>query len=612
MFAFKRPKVVNQLTQLINKDPNGTKVKDVLSNNDLSPSIRNEVPELLDFFCPPQASPPNIEKPENMRESNKLQEDRQTELSLLAFTSKLNREGEEYAEDKYFRFNRNASNIISSPSKKFHDRLVYYYSDGNGKYTPSPFLEQLIKFARSMRPENNVHHQAVFYGHFHRIFEALVRSSKGQFFDAIYKLAPDLNPFYTILLNRIDLTSIRQLYITCTSEFPQQFAGSDCKNQDPSVVFIELSKFGANESLLIRGKRGKTLRKVHVKKDKVKEFNSEKSKNKDFNIVQSDDVGYKKRILNYMSKEDAAKQTNAKKITRDSQSISGKTKMKKSRYYHFQLVISSLIAIRDIMNDSTEVVRYFRNNEVIENLLKIGKNAPESSFIVSLSYNLILRIATSDRKNLNEFKNILNQKEFLPDMSKLPDLKRRIETIQTDSQCECSGEHLIYQMPLYFLDLSEDFHNLFFTEKKYSDKFDEQFVYSIKHVLSKQEQIDYFTRNDNKFLRNLCKVLPEPPKLDLANYSNNDTSVDPELPPIQVHDNKVEDDFLPKSREPLQSFLWDVAKYIDDEKRFKEDEIKFKSSDEWTQLHDKVTKYYERVYAFVSEPVDEEEEDMQD
>ena len=64
MLKFHRRKIVNKLTQLINNNPE-TKVKDVLSCEDLSLSIRQNVPELLDFFSPPLPSPPNIERPIN-------------------------------------------------------------------------------------------------------------------------------------------------------------------------------------------------------------------------------------------------------------------------------------------------------------------------------------------------------------------------------------------------------------------------------------------------------------------------------------------------------------------------------------------------------------------
>lgn len=605
MFTFKRPKVVNQLTTLINKNPEGTTVKEVLENQDLSQSIRNEVPELLDFFCPPLPNPPSVERPMSSAEANKLKEKRQKDLALLAFTSKLNRKGDEYDND--FRYNRNASNIISSPSKKFHDRLVYYYSDGKGKYIFSPFLEELIKFARSLNPDSNhkVHHQMAFYGHFHRIFEAIIRSTKGQFFETIYKIAPDLNPFYKVILRQIHIISIRQLYITSSSEYPQQFSGTN--NEKPSIVFIELSKFGAEESEKIKGKRskGKTVKKVHIKQELFDDYNKKKSENKNYKIVKIDQYGQVKRI------EYKEKSENYAKNHKSTEANQNKKRKKKTRNDHYQNSVASLLAIRDILNDSTDAFQNLRNNDIIENILKIGKNSPETSFTVSLAYNLILKISTNDKKSINDFRKILDK--FPPDLNQFPKLKARVEKLEFENEVEeSSGEHLIYQMPLYFLSLPKTFQDLFFSKKKYSGIFDDQFIFSIKSVLTKKEQIDFFMKDNNYFLKGLCKTLPEPPKLDLTNFDRNDQTIDPELPSIEIVDEKVAEDSLPKQRGPLYGHLWDIARYIDDEKRFKIEEIPFKSDPEWKKLHEKVVEYYLRVFAYVKEPVEEEEDFSQE
>lgn len=603
MFSFKRPKVVNQLTTLINKNPEVT-IKEVLANQDLSPSIRNEVPELLDFFCPPLPTPQSAERQASSAKEYELREERQKDLALLAFTSKLNREGQTFEDDKCFRFNRNASNILSSPSRKFHDRLVYYYSDGKGNYTPSPFLHQLIKFAKSFNGKVSVHHQPVFYGHFHRIFEAIVRSTKGEFFETIYKVEPNLNPFYKILVDRIYFTSIRQLYITCASEYPQQFAGSD---KEKSCVYNELSKYGAEESKKIKGKKGKVLKKIYMQENEYNEYKRKADKDKTYRLLQYDQVGFVKNV-EYLKEDEAQKKSEKiKEKVGDQVGGSGNIKRKKSRMDFYQNVVASLLAIRDILNDSIEVPQHLRNDEMITNILTIGKNLPESSFAVSLAYSLVLKIATSDNKSLNDYREILDHNDFKPKYENLSKLRARIEKpIHEDNQNECSGEHLIYQMPLYFLSLPKGFQDLFFSETKYSDQYDNQFVFSIKSVLTKDEQIQFFERDNNYFLKCLCKALPDPPKLNLADYKSNDDSIDPELGSIELDDNN---NVQRPNRELLRGHLWDIAKYIDDEKRFKKDKLKFKLEGEWEQLHNKVVEYYNRVYAYTKEPVEEEEEE---
>ena len=608
MFAFKRPKVINKLTQLINGNPN-VSVKEVLANEDLSPSIRNEVPELLDFFCPPLPTPPSPERQPSTDENITKVEGRQRILSKLAFTSELNKKEEDFKESenlaKYLRFNRNASNILSSPSKKFHDRLVYYYVQANGKKTPSPFLEELIKFANSMAKNPNRHHNPVFYGHFHRIFEAVIRSSKGQFFETLYTLEPSFKPFYNILLNKLNLTSIRQLYVTCASEFPHQFAGLT-QDQDPNVVFVELSNFGKKNSEKIHGKKIKRIHKIHMKEAEYNDFLDKKKADKKYTVKKLDHVGREQIILDISNKNSFNKK-HSKVDDTQALECSGKKRSKRSRADHFHLVVATLLAIRDIMNDSTEVAHYFRVKEVISNLLIIGRNLPELSFALSLAYSLILKIALDDNQRLSDFEDLLIEayEKDRPNDKDIETLKNRIEKAEelASNIPDYACDHQIYQIPLYFRKLPDSLHELFFSKQKYSDRFDEQYIFSIKRVLSKEEQIQFFTQQDNKFLKGLCNALPEAPKIDLTAYNANATA-QYELPSIM--DSKEP----PCRREPLRGHLWDIAKYINDEKHFTNDEIPFKKGKEWQGLQDKVNQYFKNVYAYVSEPTDEENDDI--
>ena len=112
MFSFRKTKkIVNHLTEFINEDPENATVIEVLSNCDLCPSIEKEVPELLDFFCPPMPPSPNsIER--TLNPSYQLIKERQKELSILALFPQ-----DRYHEyDRYDTINKNAASIISSPA----------------------------------------------------------------------------------------------------------------------------------------------------------------------------------------------------------------------------------------------------------------------------------------------------------------------------------------------------------------------------------------------------------------------------------------------------------------------------------------------------------------
>lgn len=332
----------------------------------------------------------------------------------------LNRRDTEY-NSSHFKlpiYNRNAANLLASYSIKFNKRLLYYYSDGKGNYSPSPFLTQLIRAARSMKKAPRFG-QKVFLGHFQRIFYNCARSLRENFFDTFYKLAPDLCPFYSVLIPNINIICIKELFTALSSDYPKEFSNSN----DPSIIFKELAKFGATKSAQIQPNQ------------------------------------------DYLSSISIVK--------------------------NFSQVFASVQIIHDVIEDYYENTSYVRNNEVIESLLIIGKNVPESSFIVPFCYKLIFQIATFENASLSDFDEIFNRVEFFPEISRFYDIKKRIENYKISNEIQFTGQRLICQIPIFFSKLPNEIYDLFFIKDKYEDSFDEQFVYTIKNVLSKKEKLNF-------------------------------------------------------------------------------------------------------------------------
>jgi hypothetical protein len=95
-----RRAVVNRLTELFDNGNTPT-VVDVLSNEDLSKSVTNEVPQLVDFICGDQEKKSHLQ-----------------EFLEWALTTK------HFSEQQHpFRFSQNAANVFSEPCNALQTRL---------------------------------------------------------------------------------------------------------------------------------------------------------------------------------------------------------------------------------------------------------------------------------------------------------------------------------------------------------------------------------------------------------------------------------------------------------------------------------------------------------
>ncbi|OHT16130.1 hypothetical protein TRFO_13458 [Tritrichomonas foetus] len=185
---FKKAKIANSLTRQLTENPD-LPIKEVLENPDLLQSIRNEAQELLDYFT---------QKEEHLKE-----------LFDLALSDRLNDESID------FRYNRNASNVLSSVAKTFQkavessqiaiNALNDFIKDENKKYNRNP----------------------VYSGHFQRIIQSHLFATFGKFIDLI----PDLKNF---LIKNVDILGYKQLLVSLLVDF------HECLN-DPGIG-LEIAK----------------------------------------------------------------------------------------------------------------------------------------------------------------------------------------------------------------------------------------------------------------------------------------------------------------------------------------------------------------------------------
>lgn len=173
MFKKDKGKEKNRLTKLLESNPNAP-LKTVLVNPDLAISLRNEVPALFDYFLP----------------ENK---DRTVLKELIAWAlTDLNNQDE-----KDFIYNRNATNVLTCVSRKFHKAL---YEDGT-------LDGQLAKFIDNTRYNES----PSFSGQYSSILLQHSRQTDFQFFK-------DKPNFYKKILEHIQLLSYQRTLIEIISD----------------------------------------------------------------------------------------------------------------------------------------------------------------------------------------------------------------------------------------------------------------------------------------------------------------------------------------------------------------------------------------------------------
>lgn len=180
----------NRLTRLLESEPN-VPLKTVLVNPDLSVSLRNESQLLMNYFLPESG-------------------DRKVLRELIdwALTNKRNENKDDFI------YNRNAANVLTCVSKKFHNAL---YKDGT-----------LLKELKSFINNSHYNESPSLSGQFSAIFLQHTRQTNFIFF----KENPD---FYLKILDHIHLLSYQRILIDTLSETDV------INNLKPEKITVDLS-----------------------------------------------------------------------------------------------------------------------------------------------------------------------------------------------------------------------------------------------------------------------------------------------------------------------------------------------------------------------------------
>ena len=173
---------------------------DVLSNEDLSITVRNEAEAFIKYFFPPEEmANPNPKLPNF------------DELIKLAL------EPDESQKQEYplFQLSRNAANVLSSIS----DRLQKCYQEDKSKR----FFIALRKFIFNKKFNQN----PMFAGHFQRIIEVTLRSSANDLLDLNQTIKYNDNftkeAFIKFIIENSEILPYRELLSTVISEFYEYF-----------------------------------------------------------------------------------------------------------------------------------------------------------------------------------------------------------------------------------------------------------------------------------------------------------------------------------------------------------------------------------------------------
>lgn len=187
-----RAKITNDLTRLIDS---GCDLKQVLMCKDLTISIRNEVPELIEFFF-----------------NEKNGEKQLNELFDYALTTKLNNN-----EDDYKNYNKPAATVLSSVCRSLQNKL----NDN------SELKNRLLNFFNDCDgdEENKPYRNPILAGHFQRIMETYNRFSGKKF-------VSEFNGIYKVLLDNLDLNAYYLLFVNLSIESLKGVAGAEKSASD--------------------------------------------------------------------------------------------------------------------------------------------------------------------------------------------------------------------------------------------------------------------------------------------------------------------------------------------------------------------------------------------
>jgi hypothetical protein len=192
MFLRRATPLVNGLSQLLDKEPDSTPVEAVLDHSDLAVSLRNEIPQLLDYIapdCPPTPQPTHSVG--HLRE-------------LFEWACQPG-EGRDQTNPRFAKLSAAATRCLSHPSQRLLSRLR-----GNKGFIAD--LQQFIGNEASMS-------HPLYAGHFEMIAMALIRQSSSLLNDEFEML-------FSRIVEHIDLLCWQEALASWAIDWPSLFGQS--------------------------------------------------------------------------------------------------------------------------------------------------------------------------------------------------------------------------------------------------------------------------------------------------------------------------------------------------------------------------------------------------
>jgi hypothetical protein len=429
MFAWTPQKISNGLTLRIESLGSSCTVRDILENNDLSVSVTYEVPQLIDFFAPQNPAAPDPACIDHLKD-----------LTTWALTSKNLTQRFDY------RNCRNAANVLASISTPLLQRLLY---------PNSPLVDDLRAFLGTPYSDEDV-----FCGHFQRMLEAAARATHGEIMRAFPR------DFFDTVIKRLRHIAFRTLIVHLISDVPEIFSGED-PPAGMTLVGLLRRLTGHAAEMAAHG-HGKPVPPTPP------------------TMTTDHEAGRYPRLYT-----DVTERSRPRHARHPGDPPLGATvKRGKTVAEYDEDVYGALVIFGELSTEDQTIITQFCDPIIVENLLKIGRNAHSNSVAFPAVYGWVAAILHSVQPVPQEVQYVVGQ--WFPDI--IPPPVRFVAMFQV-----WPGRLVRHAIPY------------FFTEPPISDTFNEAFLDFVQSVPADQLR-SFLEDEDNLVLRRIVVAVPFPPE----------------------------------------------------------------------------------------------------
>ncbi|OHT07455.1 hypothetical protein TRFO_24264 [Tritrichomonas foetus] len=470
-----RTEYQNDLTLMIKtRSPS---LYDVLKHEQLLTTLRNEAPSFLDFFFPPEEM--------KKEELNLPNFDLLIELALSSHKNPTHH--------VLFQLNRNASNVLCYPSRKFQELVV------------SDKKRRLFLKLRNFMNDSKNNQNSMFIGHFCRIFEAYLRSH------------PHILLANGILLNKTS--------VICPSDGEEDLQDSnDSDIFNKPILIRKFSNFeqGNQFSQSLRSNKSMPIIKNELVQEYLFEDSFSKEKFLDFVIHNCKFLPFREFLSNLLSEFISLFPNAIKKILHfaaivalnlyDLRQLATKSKNDRrsdEEFFSFKKGLKKLE--NHSLNYKKEKIPFYQNLKINLNL-KYPNQTKKDKFIHNVKRNLsYYSLHENKKENRSEdpskkiFKNINNELDLKKEKMSFEEMKNLIYFLLSSIRLAFSFDSTILQK----LNEDEDILLYLLTCGVFSDKYS---------IISKES-------------------------FDLLNFILNDTNEDGTIKSLNLNPPSLVDDF---------------------------------------------------------------------